>query len=65
MIVSFLSTCSVFAGVLACLIMLDVNSIQIDCSHGNSEKQHKRQIDVAEDIVRQEAISSTYLLNKM
>jgi hypothetical protein len=24
---------------------------QIDCSHGNSEKQHKRQIAVAEDIV--------------
>ncbi|KAH9980220.1 hypothetical protein BGW80DRAFT_1434859 [Lactifluus volemus] len=25
----------------------------IDCSHGNSSKQHQRQIDVAEDIARQ------------
>ncbi|KAF8518108.1 hypothetical protein BU17DRAFT_48986 [Hysterangium stoloniferum] len=27
--------------------------IMIDCSHGNSEKQHKRQIDVADDIAKQ------------
>jgi len=27
--------------------------IMIDCSHGNSSKQHLRQIDVAEDIARQ------------
>ncbi|KAH9841522.1 3-deoxy-7-phosphoheptulonate synthase [Rhodofomes roseus] len=27
--------------------------IMIDCSHGNSQKQHKRQIDVAEDIAQQ------------
>jgi len=27
--------------------------IMIDCSHANSEKQHRRQIDVAEDIARQ------------
>ncbi|KAI0061624.1 phospho-2-dehydro-3-deoxyheptonate aldolase [Artomyces pyxidatus] len=27
--------------------------IMIDCSHGNSSKQHRRQIDVAEDIARQ------------
>ncbi|KAI0051106.1 phospho-2-dehydro-3-deoxyheptonate aldolase [Auriscalpium vulgare] len=27
--------------------------VMIDCSHGNSQKQHKRQIDVAEDIARQ------------
>ncbi|KIJ28945.1 hypothetical protein M422DRAFT_37147 [Sphaerobolus stellatus SS14] len=27
--------------------------IMIDCSHGNSEKQHKRQIDVGEDIAQQ------------
>ncbi|KAI0300229.1 phospho-2-dehydro-3-deoxyheptonate aldolase [Russula brevipes] len=27
--------------------------IMIDCSHGNSSKQHQRQIDVAEDIARQ------------
>jgi phospho-2-dehydro-3-deoxyheptonate aldolase len=25
--------------------------MKIDCSHGNSNKQHQRQIDVAEDIV--------------
>lgn len=24
---------------------------QIDCSHGNSSKQHRRQADVAENIV--------------
>jgi hypothetical protein len=34
-----------FAGSHAC-------TPQIDCSHGNSLKQHQRQIDVAEDIVR-------------
>ncbi|ETW81765.1 hypothetical protein HETIRDRAFT_318732 [Heterobasidion irregulare TC 32-1] len=27
--------------------------IMIDCSHGNSSKQHRRQIDVAEDIAQQ------------
>ncbi|KZT73825.1 3-deoxy-7-phosphoheptulonate synthase [Daedalea quercina L-15889] len=27
--------------------------IMIDCSHGNSQKQHKRQIDVAENIAQQ------------
>ncbi|KAM5535076.1 hypothetical protein V8D89_011304 [Ganoderma adspersum] len=27
--------------------------IMIDCSHGNSQKQHHRQIEVAEDIARQ------------
>jgi len=27
--------------------------IMIDCSHGNSQKQHKRQIDVADDIAQQ------------
>jgi len=27
--------------------------IMIDCSHGNSSKQHQRQIDVADDIARQ------------
>ncbi|EPT05198.1 hypothetical protein FOMPIDRAFT_1111832 [Fomitopsis schrenkii] len=27
--------------------------IMIDCSHGNSQKQHQRQIDVAEDIAQQ------------
>ncbi|KAF8516288.1 hypothetical protein JB92DRAFT_2911310 [Gautieria morchelliformis] len=30
-----------------------LQKIMIDCSHGNSEKQHKRQIDVAEDIATQ------------
>jgi 3-deoxy-7-phosphoheptulonate synthase len=28
-----------------------VCTTQIDCSHGNSSKQHQRQIDVADDIV--------------
>ncbi|TFY73014.1 hypothetical protein EWM64_g10998, partial [Hericium alpestre] len=27
--------------------------IMIDCSHGNSSKQHRRQVDVAEDIAQQ------------
>ncbi|KAF8500935.1 phospho-2-dehydro-3-deoxyheptonate aldolase [Russula emetica] len=27
--------------------------IMIDCSHGNSSKQHQRQVDVADDIARQ------------
>ncbi|KAH8825277.1 phospho-2-dehydro-3-deoxyheptonate aldolase [Flagelloscypha sp. PMI_526] len=27
--------------------------LMIDCSHGNSMKQHKKQVDVAEDIARQ------------
>jgi len=27
--------------------------IMIDCSHGNSNKQHQRQVDVADDIARQ------------
>lgn len=32
-------------------IFTHVALLQIDCSHGNSSKQHQRQIDVAEDIV--------------
>jgi 3-deoxy-7-phosphoheptulonate synthase len=31
--------------------MADIVQIQIDCSHGNSQKQHRRQIEVVEDIV--------------
>ncbi|EKM51505.1 uncharacterized protein PHACADRAFT_261685 [Phanerochaete carnosa HHB-10118-sp] len=27
--------------------------VMIDCSHGNSQKQHRRQLDVAEDIAKQ------------
>jgi len=27
-------------------------AFQIDCSHGNSQKQHKKQLDVVNDIVR-------------
>lgn len=33
--------------------------IMIDCSHGNSQKQHKRQVDVAESIARQLESGST------
>ncbi|KAI8898306.1 phospho-2-dehydro-3-deoxyheptonate aldolase [Globomyces pollinis-pini] len=33
--------------------------IMIDCSHGNSSKQHKRQIVVAQDIVNQLSVGST------
>jgi len=28
-----------------------INLYQIDCSHGNSCKQHKKQVEVADDIV--------------
>ena len=28
-----------------------LTSFQIDCSHGNSQKQHRRQIEVADNIV--------------
>ncbi|KAJ3320767.1 hypothetical protein HDV06_005060 [Boothiomyces sp. JEL0866] len=34
-------------------------SVMIDCSHGNSSKQHKRQIVVAQDIVNQMSVAST------
>lgn len=37
-------------------------SIMIDCSHGNSSKQHKRQIVVAQDIVNQLSIPSSAAL---
>ena len=32
--------------------LLDSWVSQIDCSHGNSQKQYKRQLDVVNDIVR-------------
>jgi phospho-2-dehydro-3-deoxyheptonate aldolase len=28
-----------------------MTQIQIDCSHGNSQKQHRKQMEVVEDIV--------------
>lgn len=34
-------------------------SVMIDCSHGNSAKQHKRQIVVAQDLVNQMSIESS------
>lgn len=37
-------------------------SIMIDCSHGNSSKQHQRQIVVAQDIVNQMSIPSSSAL---
>lgn len=40
--------------VLACPFSVpnfNSTSLQIDCSHGNSSKQHRKQIEVAEDIV--------------
>lgn len=41
--------------------------IMIDCSHGNSQKQHQRQIDVAEDIARQleSGDTSQYIMGVM
>lgn len=36
-----------------------VQKIMIDCSHGNSQKQHQRQVEVADDIARQLESSST------
>jgi 3-deoxy-7-phosphoheptulonate synthase len=29
------------------------NSLMVDCSHANSNKQHQRQIDVARDVAQQ------------
>lgn len=37
-------------------------SVMIDCSHGNSSKQHQRQIVVAQDIVNQLSIESSAAL---
>jgi 3-deoxy-7-phosphoheptulonate synthase len=37
-------------------------SVMIDCSHGNSSKQHKNQIVVAQDICNQLSIGTTPLL---
>jgi 3-deoxy-7-phosphoheptulonate synthase len=34
-------------------------SVMVDCSHGNSSKQHQRQIVVAQDLVNQLSIPST------
>lgn len=42
-----------------------LQKIMIDCSHGNSEKQHKRQIEVANDIATQletEGSSTAHLI---
>ncbi|KAF8558318.1 3-deoxy-7-phosphoheptulonate synthase [Imleria badia] len=35
--------------------------IMIDCSHGNSQKQHKKQVEVVEDIVQQLSSGDTSL----
>lgn len=32
--------------------IIDSGFVQIDCSHGNSSKQHQKQVEVSEDIVR-------------
>jgi len=39
--------------------------LMIDCSHANSEKQHKRQIDVAGDIATQIAAGDTRIIGLM
>jgi len=41
--------------------------IMIDCSHGNSSKQHRKQIEVAEDIARQleSGDTSSYIMGVM
>jgi 3-deoxy-7-phosphoheptulonate synthase len=41
--------------------------IMIDCSHGNSSKQHRKQIEVAEDIAQQlqSADTSSYIMGVM
>ena len=33
--------------------------VMVDCSHGNSEKQHERQVLVAEDVARQLGLPET------
>lgn len=32
-------------------LTLSSYDLQIDCSHGNSSKQHQKQVEVADDIV--------------
>jgi len=41
--------------------------IMIDCSHGNSQKQHRKQTEVVEDIVQQlsSGDTSTYIMGVM
>jgi len=41
--------------------------IMIDCSHGNSSKQHRKQVEVAEDIARQleSGVTSSYIMGVM
>lgn len=34
--------------------------VMVDCSHGNSSKQHQKQVEVAEDIARQLEAEDTY-----
>ena len=40
-------------------------SVMIDCSHGNSEKDHRRQVTVAESVARQVASGSWEILGVM
>jgi 3-deoxy-7-phosphoheptulonate synthase len=39
--------------------------VMVDCSHGNSGKDHRRQIDVAADVARQIAAGSPHILGVM
>lgn len=40
-----------------------VQKIMVDCSHGNSSKQHQKQVEVADDIARQlESQDTAYLI---
>ncbi|WP_334133847.1 3-deoxy-7-phosphoheptulonate synthase [Tepidimonas sp.] len=39
--------------------------LMVDCSHGNSQKQHERQVDVARDIAGQIAAGSTQIFGVM
>ena len=41
------------------------NRLVIDCSHANSEKQAKRQIDVFENVIEQVATGNQHILGSM
>jgi 3-deoxy-7-phosphoheptulonate synthase len=39
--------------------------VMVDCSHGNSQKQHERQVDVARDVAAQIASGSQRIFGVM
>ena len=53
---------------IACRLLAEAKlppRLMVDCSHGNSQKQHERQVDVARDIAGQIAAGSTQIFGVM